>query len=98
MIAGSAAQVLFRGETNFEAGTQNVHVRIVPVIGDSVAVATTILNPVAGAAVFLLQRALKDPLGQLIAYEYDITGTIKDPRIERVQETRPSLGNLRKAQ
>ncbi|KPC54512.1 YhdP family protein [Amantichitinum ursilacus] len=98
VVAGSAAQVLFRGEANFEAGTQNVHVRIVPVIGDSVAVATTILNPVAGAAVFLLQRAFKDPLGQLIAYEYDITGTIKDPHIERVAETRPSIGNLRKAQ
>ena len=96
VIAGSAAQVLFRGDANFEQGTQNLRVRIVPVIGDSVAVATTILNPVAGAAVFLLQRALKDPLGQLIAYEYDISGTMKDPKIERVQETRPNLGNLRR--
>ncbi|GGP25375.1 YhdP family protein [Silvimonas amylolytica] len=86
VITGSSAQVLFRGAANFEAGTQDLRVRIVPVIGDSVAVATTIVNPIAGVAAFLLQRALKDPLGQLIAYEYDITGSMSDPKIRRVQE------------
>ncbi|KAF0814398.1 hypothetical protein IGB42_01299 [Andreprevotia sp. IGB-42] len=97
IISGPAAQVLFRGDANFVAGTQNLRVRIVPVIGDSVAVATTLINPIAGAAAFLLQRILKDPLGQLVAYEYDITGTMRDPQItpnkqtltDRLRDVRP---------
>ncbi|AMC33742.1 YhdP family protein [Janthinobacterium sp. B9-8] len=84
VIAGPAAQVLFRGDANFMAATQNMRVRIVPVIGDSVAVATTIINPVIGVATFLLQRVFKDPLGQLVAYEYDITGSMLDPQIKSV--------------
>ncbi|MDW5417493.1 YhdP family protein [Iodobacter sp. CM08] len=84
VIAGPAAQVLFRGDANFMAATQNLRVRIVPVIGDSVAVATTIINPVIGVATFLLQRVFKDPLGQLVAYEYDITGSMLDPQIKGV--------------
>lgn len=84
VIAGPAAQVLFKGDANFMAATQNLRVRIVPVIGDSVAVATTLINPVIGVATFLLQRVLKDPLGQLVAYEYDITGSMLDPQIKSV--------------
>ncbi|AOY01752.1 YhdP family protein [Jeongeupia sp. USM3] len=87
VIAGPAAQVLFRGNANFVAGTQNLRVRIVPVIGDTVAIATGIINPVIGVAAFLLQRALKDPLGQLVAYEYDISGTMSDPQIQRAQQS-----------
>ncbi|WP_035055292.1 YhdP family protein [Andreprevotia chitinilytica] len=86
VIAGPAAQVLFRGDANFVAGTQNLRVRIVPVVGDSVAVAATIVNPIAGVAAFLLQRILKDPLGQLVAYEYDISGTMRDPQITPVKQ------------
>ncbi|BCL74506.1 hypothetical protein JHS3_02420 [Jeongeupia sp. HS-3] len=86
IIAGPAAQVLFRGNANFVAGTQNLRVRIVPVIGDAVAIATGIINPIAGVAAFLLQRVFKDPLGQLVAYEYDITGSMSDPRIQRTQQ------------
>ncbi|WP_283150278.1 YhdP family protein [Silvimonas soli] len=94
VITGSAAQVLFRGAANFEAGTQDLRVRIVPVIGDSVAVATTIVNPIAGVAAFLLQRALKDPLGQLIAYEYDITGSMRDPQIRKVEDVSQLLPSI----
>ncbi|GAA5787376.1 YhdP family protein [Chitiniphilus shinanonensis] len=93
VIAGPSAQVLFRGEANFVEGTQNLHVRIVPLVGDTVAIAAGIVNPLAGVAAFLLQRALKDPLGQLVAYEYDITGSMRDPVIRRVnwQERVPDL-------
>ncbi|WP_432721686.1 YhdP family protein [Jeongeupia wiesaeckerbachi] len=87
VIAGPAAQVLFRGNANFVAGTQNLRVRIVPVIGDTVAIATGIINPVVGVAAFLLQRALKDPLGQLVAYEYDIGGTMSDPQIRPTRQS-----------
>ncbi|GHD55703.1 YhdP family protein [Jeongeupia chitinilytica] len=86
IIAGPAAQVLFRGNANFVAGTQNLRVRIVPVIGDTVAIATGIINPVIGVAAFLLQRALRDPLGQLVAYEYDISGSMSDPQVRPARQ------------
>lgn len=85
-ISGPAAQILFRGDANTLSETQNLRVRIVPTIGDGVAVGAglALANPVLGVGAFLLQRVFKDPLGQLVAYEYDITGSWDDPKIERV--------------
>ncbi|HSC79453.1 MAG TPA: YhdP family protein, partial [Chitinolyticbacter sp.] len=97
-IAGPGAQVLFKGEANIVAGTQNLRVRIVPVVGDTVAIAAGVINPLAGVAAFLLQRALKDPIGNLIAYEYDITGSMRDPQVKRVRSLEnlmPEFGKLR---
>ncbi|MFC4158551.1 YhdP family protein [Chitinimonas lacunae] len=91
-IVGPAAQILFRGQTDLEAETQVLRVRIVPTIGDSIAVTAgvALANPALGVGAFLLQRALKDPLGQLIAYEYDISGRWDDPKIERVGSLFPT--------
>jgi uncharacterized protein YhdP len=85
-IVGPAAQVLFRGEADVARETQQLRVRIVPVVGDSVAVGVgvALVNPIAAVGAFLLQRVLKDPLGRLIAYEYDISGKWNDPQIKRV--------------
>ncbi|MGQ5521854.1 YhdP family protein [Chitinimonas sp. PSY-7] len=85
VIVGPAAQVLFRGEADVVHETQKLRVRIVPLIGDSIAVGVgvALVNPVAAVGAFLLQRVLKDPFGRLIAYEYDITGKWSDPQIKR---------------
>ncbi|QDQ28386.1 TIGR02099 family protein [Chitinimonas arctica] len=89
VIVGPAAQVLFRGEADIARETQKLRVRIVPTVGDSLAVGAglALANPVVGVGAFLLQRVLKDPLGQLIAYEYDITGQWDDPQVTRVGAT-----------
>lgn len=84
LIIGPAAHILFRGSADVGLETQNIGVRIVPTIGDNVAVAAVVANPVVGVTAFLLSRALKDPIGQLIAYEYHITGTWRDPKIEQL--------------
>ncbi|MBL8509097.1 MAG: hypothetical protein JNM11_11530, partial [Chitinimonas sp.] len=85
-IVGPAAQVLFRGETDIGRETQKLRVRIVPTVGDSFAVGAgvALANPLVGVGAFLLQRVLKDPLGQMVAYEYDITGTWADPQYSKV--------------
>ncbi len=83
-LDGQAAKVKFTGTANFVAGTQNLRVRIAPVLGDSVALATAVVNPVVGAATYVVQKAFKDPLGQLVAYEYEITGTMTDPKIRKL--------------
>ncbi len=83
-IDGPAAKIRFKGETNLLAGTQNLRVRIAPLIGDAAALAVGVVNPIAGVAAFALQRLLKDPLGQLISYEYHITGDMLDPQVRKV--------------
>ena len=58
---------------------------MIPSVGDSVATVTALLGgPVAGIGVFLAQRLLKDPLGQLIAYDYAVTGTWSDPSVVKL--------------
>jgi uncharacterized protein (TIGR02099 family) len=85
-IVGPAAKVQFKGEADLNNETQKLRVRIVPTVGDSIAVGAgvALANPVVGVGAYVLQRMLKDPLGQLVAYEYDISGKWDDPQIVRV--------------
>ena len=50
------------------------------------------MNPVVGLTTFLAQRLLRDPLGQLLAYEYQVSGGWGDPKVERVLNERRSGG------
>jgi uncharacterized protein YhdP len=75
-----------RGEADVARETQDLTVRVVPVVGDSVAAAAGVmlLNPIIGAGALLAQRILRDPLGQMFAFEYRITGGWEDPKVERL--------------
>jgi uncharacterized protein (TIGR02099 family) len=84
-IQGPAATVLLNGTVDLAQETQNLRVRVTPVVGDSLAVAGALLGgPVTGLAALALQRLLKDPLAQLIAFEYAVTGSWADPQVTRV--------------
>ena len=88
-IDGPAAKIRFKGETDLPAETQNLRVRIAPLIGDMASLAVGVVNPIAGVAAFALQRLLKDPLGQLVSYEYHITGNMLDPQVRKVSGDAP---------
>ena len=84
-ISGSSAKVAMNGEVDLARETQTLRVRVVPSIGDSVSTVAALLGgPVAGIGVFLAQRLLNDPLGQLIAYNYSVTGTWADPAVVKL--------------
>jgi uncharacterized protein YhdP len=83
-MRGPAAEIDMRGTTDLAAETQNLNVRIVPSVSDTASAAMAILNPIVGAASVIAQRALKNPLGQLLSYEYAITGTWADPQVKKV--------------
>lgn len=83
-IKSSAAMIDFKGNANLVVSTQNIRVKIVPQVGDAAALAVVAVNPLAGAAAFALQRLLKNPLGQLASYEYEVTGDMSDPQIRKV--------------
>ncbi len=92
-IQGPSARVLMSGEVNLAKETQNLHVRVTPALGDSLALAGALLGgPVAGIASFLVQRALKDPLAQLATFDYAVTGTWAEPTVNRVARPEPGGG------
>lgn len=90
-VIGSAARVVMSGDVDLSRETQSLRVRVTPSLGDSVATLTALLGgPVAGIGVFLAQKLLKDPLGQMAAYDYAVTGTWSDPQVTRIAIERPS--------
>ena len=53
-------------------------------MSDSLSVAGALVGgPIAGIAAFIAQKMLKDPLDQIAAYEYDMTGTWADPQVSK---------------
>lgn len=88
-IRGPSAQVLLSGEANLVAETQNLKVRVQPAIGETLAVGAMIANPVAGAVAWAAQKVLKDPLDQIFAFEYAVTGGWNDPQVEKIARKYP---------
>jgi uncharacterized protein YhdP len=83
--------VAIAGETNIANETQKLKVRVQPTLSGTVSVGAAALllaNPILGAAVgagsLLAQTALKDPIEQMFAYEYAVSGNWSDPIVERV--------------
>ncbi|MBK8064817.1 MAG: hypothetical protein IPK29_12745 [Betaproteobacteria bacterium] len=83
-MRGPAAEVDIDGETDLARETQNLHVRVVPQLGDTASTVVGLLNPVAGVATMIAQRMFKNPLGQIFAFDYALTGTWTDPKVAKV--------------
>jgi len=83
-MRGSAADVEMTGEADLARETQDLRVRVVPSLGDSAALGLTLVNPVAGVAAAIAQRILKNPLGQIFAYDYAVSGSWSDPKVAKI--------------
>ena len=90
-IVGPSARVTISGETNIADETQKLRVRVQPTLSGTVSVGAAALllaNPILGAAVgagtLFAQTAMKDPIEQMFAYEYVVSGNWSDPVVERV--------------
>jgi uncharacterized protein (TIGR02099 family) len=89
-IQGPPARILLSGEVDLARENQNLRVRITPHVSDTVSIAGAIVGgPIAGVAAFLAQKVLKDPLDQLVSYEYRVTGTWADPSVARIEQPQP---------
>ncbi len=88
-IQGPAAKVLLAGEVDLLAETQKLKVRVEPAIGESLAVGAMLAHPVAGAVAWAAQKVLKNPLDQIFAYEYAVTGSWSDPQVEKLSRVTP---------
>jgi uncharacterized protein YhdP len=95
-VRGPAANIVMRGEVDLAQETQNLRVRITPQVTDSVAVAGALVGgPIAGVAAYLAQKLLKDPFGQLVSFEYDVTGSWSEPTVKRVPRPAPAAATGR---
>ena len=78
--ASPAAEAQIKGEANLKTETQNLKVKVIPHISDSLSLAALAGGPIVGAAAFVAQKILKDPFNKIASSEYVITGTWDDPK------------------
>ncbi|MCB5184591.1 TIGR02099 family protein [Methylobacillus gramineus] len=78
-LEGPTALVEMKGETNLQKETQHLRVKVTPYISDSLSIAALAGGPVVGAATYIAQKLLKDPLNQFASSEYEFIGTWDNP-------------------
>ncbi|HEX5127351.1 MAG TPA: YhdP family protein [Rhodocyclaceae bacterium] len=86
-IRGPAAKVFMTGSTDLAHETHNLHVVVQPTLSESVAIGAAIvgtINPVVGVATYLAQKVLRDPVEKMFGFQYSITGSWADPKIDRL--------------
>jgi uncharacterized protein YhdP len=84
-MRGSAAEVEIVGDADLAKETQNLQVKVVPALGDTASTLVGLLNPVYGVATLIAQKLLKNPLGNIFAFEYAISGTWADPKVQKLR-------------
>lgn len=83
-IDGSAAKISLSGETSLQEKTLRLRARVVPMLGGPVSGAAYFFaGPQVGVAALLAQKLLKDPVGQIVANKYDISGTWSQPLVSK---------------
>ena len=83
---GVAANVSMKGEINLVTKTQDLEVHVRPMLTGAAAVAgAAVVNPLVGVAALLVQKALGDPVEQAASRNYKVTGTWREPQVERVE-------------
>jgi uncharacterized protein (TIGR02099 family) len=83
-MRGSAAEVEMSGEVDLAQETQDLRVRVLPSLADTASLGVALVNPVAGVAAVIAQRILKNPLGQIFAFDYTVSGSWSDPKVAKI--------------
>ena len=91
-IDGPSARVIMRGEVDLEKETQRLNVTVQPEMGGTAALGVALVNPVAGVATWVAHKVLQNPLNQIFGYEYLVTGTWDDPKVDKVSRNEPAAG------
>lgn len=90
-IDGPSARVIMRGEVDLEKETQRLNVNVQPEMGGTAALGVALINPVAGVATWVAHKVLQNPLNQIFGFEYLVTGTWDDPKVDKVSRNDPAL-------
>ena len=95
-IVGPSARVILNGSVNLPNETQNLRVRVQPALGETVALGALLANPAIGAVTWLAQKLFKDPFGRVFAFEYKVTGSWADPKVEKIGSEKVGAGETPK--
>jgi uncharacterized protein YhdP len=83
-ISGPSAFVSLAGEVSLPQETQTLTLRVVPEVGEGVALAATVFGtPVLGLSTLLVSKLLNNPFGKAVAYEYQVSGSWDNPIVAR---------------
>lgn len=87
-IDGSSAKVTLKGSVNLNRETQDLKVRVMPTIGNSMAVIGAFaISPVVGIGSLIANKVFGNPLDKLASFEYNVSGSWRDPDVVRVGES-----------
>lgn len=93
-IDGSAAKVTLTGNVDLNQETQQLQVRVMPTIGNSMSVIGAFaINPAVGIGSLIANKILGNPLDKLVSFEYNVSGTWKDPDVVKVGGTQAPPDN-----
>lgn len=90
LIDGPAARIKLGGEVDLDKETQNLKVTVQPSLTNAVALGVAVVNPVIGAAAYLAQKVLQNPIEKVFSFDYRVTGTWADPKVEK-EGRRPAV-------
>jgi uncharacterized protein YhdP len=88
---GPAADVTMSGQVDLSLETQNLSVKVIPQLGDTASTVVGLVHPIAGLATLIAGRVMKNPLGKMFAFDYGISGTWSDPKVEKLQPATPPM-------
>lgn len=93
-IIGVQASVLLEGSANVRAETQDLRVLVLPEVNAGLASLgyAALVNPAVGLGAFIAQYILRNPVRELLSYEYHVTGSWDDPKVESVKREMRSDG------
>jgi uncharacterized protein (TIGR02099 family) len=85
IMDGPAAKVSMGGQVDLNSETQTLRVKVNPKLDTSLALAGALAGgPVVGAGALVLQKVLKDPIGQATTFEYLVEGGWQEPVVKRL--------------
>jgi len=83
-IEGSSAKVTMVGQIDFDHETQNLRIRILPALGNSVSLLGFAGGPLVGVGTLIVNKILREPLDKLASFEYNVTGTWVNPNVTQL--------------
>ncbi|MBI5330387.1 MAG: TIGR02099 family protein [Betaproteobacteria bacterium] len=84
-LKGPAARIGMRGSVDLVKETQDLRLHIQPRLEDTVAVAGALLGgPVVGLGAFIANKLLKNPIGEAVTFDYDVTGAWAEPVVKKI--------------
>ena len=84
-IYGSSARVTMKGSVDLNSETQDLLVRILPTVGDSVSLISAFAaGPAIGVGTLIVNKILGDPLDKFVSFEYNVSGTWSEPNVVKV--------------